>query len=337
MLKLGSLIFDKHIWLAPDPSSRPVERLDRGRRPISTLPNEPWSWLELSLEFQNSLIKKLPNLRFHYDVRVARPSVQMQDLPTINLVSLKLPDPFYPVTEVSKWQQAILDSPNLEILHCFPEYRLTLEMHRAGMKYPAIRELRLEADGKHMAPNTFLPWDFSKLSALNLSGVNLKSFFRYLPFEELSGLRELRVRVWDYFAPADSWVEEYLAPCIRAITRLEVLDIRCAHPHKLLPALEKHRSNLKVLKLAQCRSLRVAQVTVEDVENLELFTTTCPYLDELVLDIVVPEGTEIEKEKLRDADALENRLEMEKILERSERTMRARLEGTLDATVRAQI
>jgi hypothetical protein len=60
----------------------------------------------------------------------------MRDLPIINLVSLKLPDPYYYVPEVSRWQQVILDSPNLETLHCYPDHRLSFDMHRSGKKSP---------------------------------------------------------------------------------------------------------------------------------------------------------------------------------------------------------
>jgi hypothetical protein len=88
-----------------------------------------------------------------------------------------------------------------------------------------------------MSPGIVLLWDFSNLSVLKLSGANFKSFFKVLPFDKPSGLREFRVRVWDYYSQAESWVDEYLVPCIKAIVRLEVLEIRCTHPHKLLPAL----------------------------------------------------------------------------------------------------
>jgi hypothetical protein len=234
----------------------------------------------------------------------------------INLVSLKLPDPYYYVPEVSSWQQVILDSPNLETLHCYPDHRLSLDMHRSGKKFPAIRELRLEAVSKYMSPGIVLLWDFSNLSVLKLLGVNLKSFFKVLPFEKLSGLREFRVKVWDYHTQAESWVDEYLVPCIKAIVRLEVLEIRCAHPHKLLPALEKHRLSLQVLRLAQCVTIRAPQVTVEDIEKLR---TMCPYLDELVLDIKVAEDAEIEKQKEKDKKDLEFHSELQRILRNSER------------------
>jgi hypothetical protein len=215
----------------------------------------------------------------------------------INLISLKLLDPYYYIPEVSRWQQVILNSPNLETLQCYPYHRLGLDMHRSGKKFPAIRELRLEAVSKDMSPSIVLLWDFSNLFVLKLSGVNLKSFFKVLPFEKLSGLREFRVGVWDYYTQAESWVDEYLVSCIKAIVRLEVLEIRCAHPHKLLPALEKHRLSLQVLRLAHCVTFRPPRVTVEDIEKLK---TMYPYLDELVLYIKVAEDAEIEKQKEKD-------------------------------------
>jgi hypothetical protein len=247
----------------------------------------------------------------------------------INLVSLKLPDPYYYVPEVSRWQQVILDSPNLETLHCYPDYRLSLDMYRSGKKFPVIRELRLEAVSKYMSPGIVLLWDFSNLSVLKLSGVNLKSFFKVLPFEKLSGLREFRVRVWDYHTQADSWVDEYLVPCIEAIVRLEVLEIRCAHPHKLLPALEKHRLSLQVLRLAHCITSRPPQVTVEDIEKLR---TMCPYLDELALDITVAEDAEIEKQKEKDEKDSESYRELQRILRNSDRCARALFHQSSDGS-----
>jgi hypothetical protein len=98
----------------------------------------------------------------------------------------------------------------------------------------------------------FIPWDFLNLSILKLLEANLQGFFTDLPFEKLSGLRELRVRLWGISPQAESSVDEYLVPFIEAIVRLEVLEIKCAHSHKLLPALEKHRRSLKVLRLTQC-------------------------------------------------------------------------------------
>jgi hypothetical protein len=55
-----------------------------------------------------------------------------------------------------------------------------------------------------MSPGIVLLWDFSNLSVLKLSGVNLKSFFKVLPFEKLSGSREFRLWVWDYYTQAES-------------------------------------------------------------------------------------------------------------------------------------
>jgi hypothetical protein len=138
------------------------------------------------------------------------------------------------------------------------------------------RDLRteLEAVSKYMSPGIVLLWDFSNLSVLKLSGVNLKSFFKVLPFEKLSDLREFRLWVWDYYTQAESWVDEFLVPCIEVIVRLEVLDIRCAHPHELLPAPEKHRLSLQVLRLAQCITFRAPQVTVEDIEKLRTMCRT---------------------------------------------------------------
>jgi hypothetical protein len=107
----------------------------------------------------------------------------------------------------------------------------------SGNKFPAIRELTLESAHKYTIPARAIHWDFWNLSVLNLFEANLKPFFTNLPFEKLSGLRELRVRVWDFFPEAESWVDEYLVPCIEAIGRPEVLEIKCAHPHKLLQAL----------------------------------------------------------------------------------------------------
>lgn len=126
------------------------------------------------------------------------------------------------------------------------------------------------------------------------------------------------VRVRDY--QPESWVDEYLAPCINAIVRLEVVDIRCPHPHKLLPALEKHKLSLQVLRLAHCFTFRASQVTVEDIEKLR---TVCPYLDELVLDIKVAEDAEIEKQKEKDKKDLEFQGKLQSILKNSERCARA--------------
>jgi hypothetical protein len=58
--------------------------------------------------------------------------------------------------------------------------------------------------------------------------------------------------------------------------------IECYQPHKLLTALEAHKSTLRILKL---RDLSVdPQATLEDVETLRAL---CPYLKELELDIKV--------------------------------------------------
>ncbi|PMD28585.1 hypothetical protein NA56DRAFT_742708 [Hyaloscypha hepaticicola] len=148
-----------------------------------------------------------------------------------------------------------------------------------------------------MIDGGLINWDFSNLSVLNLFEVNLESFFAVLPFEKLSGLRELRVELWGISPPtprAVSWVDEYLVPCIKAIVRLEVLDIKCAHPHKLLPALEQHRRSLKVLRLRQCMASWALRVTAEDIEGLR---TMCTCLDELVLDIKVVGDAEIEEQR----------------------------------------
>jgi len=252
----------------------------------------------------------------------------MSDLPMINLVSLKLPDPYDYEPVISRWRQVICDSPNLETLHCWPDHRPSLEMYQAGKRYPALRELRLESTS-HGHMNLDAPlWDFSNLSVLTLSGVNLKIFFKALPFEKLAGLREFRVRIWDYYHRSDSWVDEFLGPCIEAIVWLEVLNIKCTHPHRLLPALEKHRLSLQVLRLAQCRTLRPAQVTAEEIEKLR---TLCPYLDELVLDVKVATDAEIEKHKENERRRAENYKEVQRILENSERcfqaTMRQRYPG----------
>jgi hypothetical protein len=284
--------------MAPAPGPQPEEIHDREHGRIGIRPNEPWSWLELSLDFQNSLVRKLPNLRIHYDFRVVQPWVQTRYLPMINLVSLKLPDP-YPFTlqMVRRWQQVILGSPNLETLRCYPEYTFSLNSHQRKDNFPAIRELTPEsADGLDIHGG-FINWDFSNLSVLNLFEVHLESFFTVLPFEKLSGLRELRVELWGISHPtprAVSWVDKYLVPCIKAIVRLEVLDIKCARPHKLLPALEKHRRSLKVLRLTQCMASRDLRVIAEDIEGLR---TMFSFLDELVLDIKVVGDAEIEEQR----------------------------------------
>lgn len=174
----------------------------------------------------------------------------------LNIVSLKLPHPYYYMAVVCRWRQVILDSPNLKTLHCYPRHMLSLSFHPSSKNLPAIRELTLESDDEFMIPCKVSHWDFSNLSVLKLFDVNLKAFLTSLPFEKLSGLRELRVRLPDMSPEAESWADEYLVPCIEAILRLEILEIKCAHPHMLLPALEKHRLSLKVLKLAQCLASR---------------------------------------------------------------------------------
>lgn len=171
-----------------------------------------------------------------------------------------------------------------------------------------------------MHPYGVLLWDFSNLSVLKLEGINLKGFFKIVPFENLAGLRELTVRLWNFHFQGDKWVDEYLVPCIEAIVRLEVLDVRCAHPHRLLPALERHRLSLQVLRLTQTRTLRPAEVTIEEIEKLR---TLCPYLDEMVLDIKVATEAEIENHKEKERKSADLCVELEKMLENSERSHRA--------------
>jgi hypothetical protein len=220
----------------------------------------------------------------------------------ISLVSLKLPDPYYDIAGVCEWRQVIHDSPNLEILHCYSYHMTSLYVYRGSKEnLPVIRELKMESTDANMSPCRAVQWAFSNLSILKLFEVNLEGFFTDIPFEKLSGLRELRVRVRDIFPQAEPWVDIYLVPGIEAIVRLEVLEIKCAHSHKLLPALEKHRLSLKVLKITQFMARRTLRVTAEDVEKLR---TLCPYLDELVLDIKVVGDAEVEQQR-KDMKCLE--------------------------------
>jgi len=276
------------MWSAPAPVAP-----DRVNGPM--IPILPWSWLDLSLDFQTSLARKLPNLLFHYDVRTPRPWVQPRDFPMKNLVSLKLPDPYYDIAGACYWRQVILDSPNLKTLHCYQFHMIKLYFHRGSKEnLPGIRELKIESTDANMSPCKAVQWALSNLSVLKLFEVNLESFFTDIPFEKLSGLRELRVRIRDIFPQAEPWVDIYLVPCIEAIVRLEVLEIKCTHPHKLLPALEKHKLSLKVLRLTQCMTRRALRVTAEDIEKMR---TLCPYLDELVLDIKVVGDAEVEQQR----------------------------------------
>lgn len=205
-------------------SAQPEEIHDREHGRIGIRPNEPWSWLELS-SFQNSLVRKLPNLRIHYDFRVFQPWVQTRYLPTINLVSLKLPDSYPTPVQMIRWQQMILDSPNLETLHCYADHTVSLLSHQRKTKFPAIRELTLESVEGLMIHGGLINWDFLNLSVLNLFEVNLESFFMLLPFEKLSGLRELRVELWGISLPtprAVSWVDEYLV-----LVSKRLCDLKC--------------------------------------------------------------------------------------------------------------
>jgi hypothetical protein len=134
---------------------------------------------------------------------------------------------------------------SLETLHVPAGYSFFLPYRCRGRgrpkaKFPPIRELCIEEDWPYYASAVATTWDLLKLSVLRLRSINLAFFTASLPADQLSGLTKFECLLKDDGNEAN-WVLNLIS-IICKIKRLEELVVQCYHPHKLLAALENHKS-----------------------------------------------------------------------------------------------
>ena len=202
------------------------------------------------------------------------------------------------LTHIMELKNMLLASPNMESFDMISTHCRDVGVNwdiREGEKLPPFKNLKLRDICWYFSPVEAVTfWDWSRITHLRMTGVDIIDFLRTVPPEYLSGLRTFETDCWGSEKGTEE-ANKLLCNLLNKIATLQRLQMRClkrSHLTQCLAAIINHGTNLRSL------SLRGFHQSDEDpllcsvlpIECLEALCSACPYLTELDIDIKLNVG-----------------------------------------------
>lgn len=195
-------------------------------------------------------VDDLPLREFEGDMR----NTYLRAIPVDLLVSLKMAHPAPPlVTRLNSFKTLLLAARRLETLHFEDRGQGRQFDFAPNERLPPFRELHLRSyDWRHTPDEVYRHWDFSRITALELSSVPVYNFLSSVLFPDLANLHTLHVDDFSAHLVPDLRLEatRALYVLIRSyIRRLTTLSVTVHVPHFPLDAILAHADSLTSLRL----------------------------------------------------------------------------------------
>ena len=203
------------------------------------------------------------------------------------------------LTHIMELKKILLASPNMECFDMISTHCRDVGVDwdiREGEKLPPFKDLKLRDICWYFSPVEAVTfWDWSRITHLRMTGVDIIDFLRTVPPEYLSGLRTFETDCWGSEKDMEE-ANKLLCNLVNKMAALQRLQLRClmslSHLNQCFSAIINHGRNLRSLSLRGFhRSDEDPQVySVPPIECLEALCSACPYLTELDIDIKLNVG-----------------------------------------------
>ena len=202
------------------------------------------------------------------------------------------------LTHIMELKKILLASPNMESFDMISTHCRDVGVDwdiREGEKLPPFKDLKLRDICWYFSPVEAVTfWDWSRITHLRMTGVDIIDFLRTVPPEYLSGLRTFETDCWGSEKDMEE-ANKLLCNLVNKMAALQRLQMRClmrSHLNQCFSAIINHGRNLRSLSLRGFhRSDEDPQLySVPLIECLKALCSACPYLTELEIDIKLKVG-----------------------------------------------
>ncbi|KAI1451598.1 hypothetical protein F4805DRAFT_450889 [Annulohypoxylon moriforme] len=227
-----------------------------------------------------------------YDFDRDSHDIDLQEIPTGNLVSLKMVTPTPPLTSsLESLKRLLIEAQSIETFHHDDHGQGTQFSFKENERLPAFLELSLRSyDWNHSVDEVKKHWNFSRLRRLALVDVPLFPFLNSVPFSQLHQLRTLHCEDFSTHLPDQRQdTTKALYKLTLHIQSLHTLKITCHTTLFPISGFLLHADSLHVLSFRDYVGFgdEVRRCPTMQVEDLSLLSRRLVQLRTIELDMDV--------------------------------------------------